>query len=272
MTGDIDVDFDAFDALTFDCYGTLIDWETGLLAGLHTVLDAARRSPTTTTRLLETYAGFEAAAEAGPYLRYRDVLGVGLRGVCETYGIEPTDDEVARVRRLRRGLAGLPGLGGGAGPAAGPLPARRHHQLRRRPVRGLEPEARRRRSTGSSRPSRPAATSRGSPTSSSPSSGSTSRVTGSCTWPRACSTTTCRPRRLGMTTVWIDRRHDRPGLRRDAAGRRDARTSSSRTWRPSPPRRRERLSERPGNPRGPARRADPLASNVVDRWLSCRPG
>lgn len=33
------VDFGAFDALTFDCYGTLIDWETGLLAGLRAVLD-----------------------------------------------------------------------------------------------------------------------------------------------------------------------------------------------------------------------------------------
>ena len=30
-------DFDAFDALTFDCYGTLIDWETGLLTALHAV-------------------------------------------------------------------------------------------------------------------------------------------------------------------------------------------------------------------------------------------
>ena len=32
-----------------------------------------------------------------------------------------------------------------------------------------------------------------------------------CTWPRACSTTTCPPKRLGMTTVWIDRRDGRPG-------------------------------------------------------------
>jgi FMN phosphatase YigB (HAD superfamily) len=25
---------DDFDLLTFDCYGTLVDWETGILAGL----------------------------------------------------------------------------------------------------------------------------------------------------------------------------------------------------------------------------------------------
>jgi len=85
--------FDAFDALTFDCYGTLIDWETGLLAGLRAVLDAHGKSADDET-LLETYAGFEADAEAGPYLRYRDVLGVGLRGVCDGLGISPTDAEV----------------------------------------------------------------------------------------------------------------------------------------------------------------------------------
>ena len=28
------IDFSAFDALTFDCYGTLIDWEAGILAAL----------------------------------------------------------------------------------------------------------------------------------------------------------------------------------------------------------------------------------------------
>ena len=88
------VDFEAFEALTFDCYGTLIDWEAGLLAGLRTVLDA-HGVAADDDALLETYAGFEAAAEAGPYLRYRDVLGVGLRGVCQAYGFVPTEAEAA---------------------------------------------------------------------------------------------------------------------------------------------------------------------------------
>ena len=92
-TGDIEFDFDRFDALTFDCYGTLVDWESGLLAGLRAVLDAHGVSDDDDA-ILESYAGFEAAAEAGPYLLYRDVLGVGLRGVCRGYGIDPTDGEV----------------------------------------------------------------------------------------------------------------------------------------------------------------------------------
>ena len=32
------IDFDGFDALTFDCYGTLIDWESGLLTAFRTIL------------------------------------------------------------------------------------------------------------------------------------------------------------------------------------------------------------------------------------------
>ena len=88
------VDFGAFDALTFDCYGTLIDWEAGLLAGLRTVL-AAHGVEADDEAVLATYATFEAEAEAGPYLTYREVLGVGLRGVCSALAFEPTDAEIA---------------------------------------------------------------------------------------------------------------------------------------------------------------------------------
>ena len=34
------IGFDDFDALTFDCYGTLVDWERGILAGLRPALNA----------------------------------------------------------------------------------------------------------------------------------------------------------------------------------------------------------------------------------------
>ena len=88
------VDFDAFDVLTFDCYGTLIDWEAGLLAGLRVVLDV-RGIAADDEALLETYAALEATAEAGPYRTYREVLGVGLRGVCQGLGFQPTEAEVA---------------------------------------------------------------------------------------------------------------------------------------------------------------------------------
>ena len=81
-------DFGRFDALTFDCYGTLIDWETGILASLRHSLAGSGVEPSD-DELLERYSGAEAAAEAGPYLRYREVLARCLREVCGHYGVEP---------------------------------------------------------------------------------------------------------------------------------------------------------------------------------------
>jgi 2-haloacid dehalogenase len=89
-----DLDFSRFDAMTFDCYGTLIDWETGIERALRAMLDPRGVRPTADA-LLETYAGSEAAVEAGPYLRYRDVLAGCAREVCGAFGVAPTDDEVA---------------------------------------------------------------------------------------------------------------------------------------------------------------------------------
>ncbi|MEO8229939.1 MAG: haloacid dehalogenase type II [Chloroflexota bacterium] len=89
------LDFSRFDALTFDCYGTLIDWEAGILAALRAALEPRGVAPGD-DELLERYAHHEAAAEDGPYRRYRDVLGRSLRGVCAELAVEPTDEEVAR--------------------------------------------------------------------------------------------------------------------------------------------------------------------------------
>jgi 2-haloacid dehalogenase len=84
------VDFRAFDAMTFDCYGTLIDWETGLLAALRPIV-----SDHDDETLLATFARHESALEAGPYLSYRDVLASSLRGMGADLGFEPTDEQVA---------------------------------------------------------------------------------------------------------------------------------------------------------------------------------
>ncbi len=84
-----------FEILTFDCYGTLIDWETGILAAFRTILDAHGMSADGDA-LLEAYARFEAAAEAGPYLPYREVLARSARGVCAGLGCDPTPAELER--------------------------------------------------------------------------------------------------------------------------------------------------------------------------------
>jgi 2-haloacid dehalogenase len=88
------MDFTAFDALTFDCYGTLIDWETGMLGALRPVLEAhgVRFGD---DELLEGYARHETELEAGPYLRYRDVLAQSLRGLGNDLGFVPSGAELA---------------------------------------------------------------------------------------------------------------------------------------------------------------------------------
>jgi 2-haloacid dehalogenase len=83
------IDFGAFEALTFDCYGTLIDWETGIAAGLRPFADASDEA------LLESFARHEAALEAGSYRTYHEVLAEALRGVGRDFGFEPTDEQAA---------------------------------------------------------------------------------------------------------------------------------------------------------------------------------
>ena len=85
---------DRFEVLTFDCYGTLIDWEAGIVAGIRAVLDA-RGVAVADEELLERYARHEAAIEAGPYVGYREVLARSLRRVCADLGVKPTDAEAA---------------------------------------------------------------------------------------------------------------------------------------------------------------------------------
>jgi len=87
-------DVDRFEALTFDCYGTLIDWEAGLLGAFRPIL-AAHGVSVDDEELLARYAGHEARLESGPYLRYRDLLAEALRGVAAELSFQPTDDEAA---------------------------------------------------------------------------------------------------------------------------------------------------------------------------------
>ena len=89
-------DFDDFDVLTFDCYGTLIDWEAGLLAALRPPL-AAHGVTAPDDSVLEAYARHEAELEAGPYRPYREILGGALTAMLEHFGQVPTPDEVAAI-------------------------------------------------------------------------------------------------------------------------------------------------------------------------------
>lgn len=84
--------FQGVQALTFDCYGTIIDWETGIVSALHRLLGDQGLRPDD-TRLLEMYGRFESAAQRGPFRPYRQVLEAVARAFGEAVGVEVTDAE-----------------------------------------------------------------------------------------------------------------------------------------------------------------------------------
>ena len=65
--------FEDYKVLTFDCYGTLIDWESGILSALKPML-LQNGISAEDNELLELYAEFESQAENGEYVKYKEVL------------------------------------------------------------------------------------------------------------------------------------------------------------------------------------------------------
>lgn len=86
------LDFHRFRFLTFDCYGTLIDWESGLFGALRPIL-AHHGATLDDVRLLELYADLEAHAEEKEFRSYREVLRRVVRGFGQRLGFTPTEEE-----------------------------------------------------------------------------------------------------------------------------------------------------------------------------------
>src|SRR5437867_354923 len=84
------LDFDTYEILSFDCYGTLIDWETGILSALAPVLARHGRSVPGET-LLEAYGQLEAGAEQAPYRPYPVVLREVVEGLGGRFGFTPDE-------------------------------------------------------------------------------------------------------------------------------------------------------------------------------------
>lgn len=90
------LDFKPFEILTFDCYGTLIDWERGILAALRPLL-ARRGIQTNEGTILQRYGELEEAAEKPPYRSYRAVLQHVVRGFGAHLNFEPTSSELSAL-------------------------------------------------------------------------------------------------------------------------------------------------------------------------------
>ena len=85
-------DFSRFRALTFDCYGTLIDWEAGILGAIRPLL-VAHGAALMDPEILRLYSELEAEAESSPYQPYREVLREVVRGFGDRLGFRATDEE-----------------------------------------------------------------------------------------------------------------------------------------------------------------------------------
>ena len=89
------IDFASKRVLTFDCYGTLIDWETGLLTALQAIL-APHGITADGERLLALYGELEAKAEHGPYRSYREILVAVLPALAGRLGVRASEAEAAQ--------------------------------------------------------------------------------------------------------------------------------------------------------------------------------
>jgi 2-haloacid dehalogenase len=84
--------FESIRLITFDCYGTLIDWENGMLAALRPLLSrVGRKVPD--TQILELYGEIEAELESGSYLPYRQVLAQSAQEIGRRLAVEISTED-----------------------------------------------------------------------------------------------------------------------------------------------------------------------------------
>ncbi len=78
--------------LTFDCYGTLIDWRAGIAEHLGGLLRRHGVDPAP-EELLRLYVEEEHRVESGPYRRYREVLAESARAAAARFGVRLSEAE-----------------------------------------------------------------------------------------------------------------------------------------------------------------------------------
>lgn len=82
-----------FKALTFDCYGTLIDWESGMIEGLKPLVAKLERAPSRDA-ILQAHAHHESSTQRQtPAKRYPELLAVVYKRLAEEWRVPVTWDE-----------------------------------------------------------------------------------------------------------------------------------------------------------------------------------
>ena len=87
-------DFDRLEWLSFDCYGTLVDWETGISDAVGEVLEA-HGAPRSRAEVLALFAAAEPKVQSsGDYLEYRVVLHRVMAGIAAALRLDCTESEL----------------------------------------------------------------------------------------------------------------------------------------------------------------------------------
>lgn len=99
------LDFDKYKVLTFDCYGTLIDWETGITQLIKPWLGELK-SPVPTDLVISAFALHQAKhQQTRPTLLYPEVLVRTWRDIEGTFGWSENRD---RARTFAESVPGWP--------------------------------------------------------------------------------------------------------------------------------------------------------------------
>jgi 2-haloacid dehalogenase len=86
------LDFSRFEYLSFDCYGTLIDWESGILGYLRPLLKS-KGCEVSDGEILNLYSTFEPKEQTAPYRIYRDVLASIALDFAREFSVEVSGEE-----------------------------------------------------------------------------------------------------------------------------------------------------------------------------------
>ena len=96
------LDFAQFEWVSFDCYGTLIDWESGILGYLQPLLQS-KGHLLTDEETLRLYSEFEPNEQSKPYRSYREVLADVVQDFARELRFEVSEDEASGLADSIRG-------------------------------------------------------------------------------------------------------------------------------------------------------------------------
>ena len=88
------------DIISFDCYGTLVDWKTGII---HTLTEFLKDYPVEITgpELFELFIRFDAQTESGDYISYREILKQIMEMIGERLGLYISENELEFAKKYK---------------------------------------------------------------------------------------------------------------------------------------------------------------------------